>query len=73
MGYLYRYWAYIRECSSKSVYKIIKPEELRGLYLPYHSLDPLQAIERIMESKDIVSEEDLIKKGVEIMTRIRNR
>lgn len=73
MGYLYRYWAYTRECSSKSVYKLIKPGELRDLYFPYHSLDSAQAIERILESKGAASEEDMIKKGVEIMRRIRNR
>ena len=43
MGYLYRYWAYTRECSSRNVYRIMKPDELRGLYFPYHSLDPAQA------------------------------
>lgn len=44
IGYLYRYWAYTRECGSKSVYKIIKPGDLKKLYFPYHSLDPAQAI-----------------------------
>lgn len=73
IGYLYRYWAYTRERSSKSIYKIIKPEELKTLYFPYHSLDPAQAIDRILESKGIASEEDMIKKGVEIMRRIRNQ
>ena len=72
MGYLYRYWAYIKECSSKSIYKIMKPAELRELYFPYHSLDPSQAIERILESKGIAFEEDMIKRGVEILRRIRN-
>lgn len=70
MGYLYRYWAYTRECSSKSIFKIIKPGNLKELYFPYHSLDPSQAIERIMESKGI-SEEDMIRKGVEILRKIR--
>ena len=70
MGYLYRYWCYTYEISSKQVYKQMKPKELRGLYYPYHSLDPAQAIERILESKNIGGEEDLTQKGVEILRRI---
>lgn len=73
MGYLYRYWTYTRERGSKTVYKLIKPEELRKLYFPYHSLDPSQAIERIMDSKGISAEIDMIRRGVEIMRRIRNQ
>lgn len=69
MGYLYRYWSYTYEKSSKQVYKLMKPKELRGLYYPYHSLDPAQAIDRILESKNLV-EEDLTQKGVEILRRI---
>lgn len=69
MGYLYRYWCYTYEKSSKQVYKLMKPKELRGLYYPYHSLDPAQAIERILESKNL-REEDLTQKGVEILRRI---
>ena len=72
MGYIYRYWAYISGKGSKQLYKIVKPEELRKLYFPYHSLDSEQAIERIKESKGIV-EEDEIKRGVEILKRIRAR
>lgn len=71
MGYIYRYWAYMQKMSSKSLYRLVKPEELRKLYFPYHSLDPGQAVERIMESKGL-SEEDYIKRGVEILRRIRN-
>jgi len=69
IGYIYRYWCYTREITSKQVYKIIKPKELRGLYFPYHSLDPKQAIDRILEAKDI-DEEDYTKRGVEILRRI---
>lgn len=69
MGYLYRYWCYTYGKSSKQVYKLMKPKELRGLYYPYHSLDPAQAIERILESKNL-REEDLTQKGVEILRRI---
>ena len=69
IGYIYRYWCYTRELTSKQVYKIIKPKELRSLYFPYHSLDPKQAIDRILEAKDI-DESDYTKRGVEILRRI---
>lgn len=71
MGYIYRYWAYTCGVSSKTVYRIVKPEELRKLYFPYHSLDPLQVVERIKESKGIM-EQDYIQRGVEILKRIRS-
>ena len=71
MGYLYRYWTYTHENSSKQLYHYIKPEDLSGLYYPYHSLDPSQAIERILESRR--EDDDMISKGVRIMRRIRSR
>lgn len=75
IGYIYRYWAYVTGKSSKQIYKIIKPEELRGLYFPYHSLDPLQAIERIMEVKAPEGEKDItdIEKGVIALRKVRNK
>lgn len=71
-GYIYRYWSYLTGKSSKQIYRIIKPEELRKLYFPYHSLDPEQVIERIKESKGITEEDD-IKRGVEILRKVRAR
>ncbi len=72
IGYLYRYWAYITEKSSKQIYKTVKPDELQKMYFPYHSLDPEQAIERIIEAKGITNEGD-IQRGVAILKKIRNR
>ena len=66
MGYIYRYWCYVYEIASKKLYKMMKPEELRKLYYPYHSLDPSQAIERIMEAKKL-REEDYTEKGVRLL------
>ena len=71
-GYIYRYWSYITAKSSKQIYRIVKPEELRNLYFPYHSLDPEQAIERIKEAKGLLEEDD-IKRGVEILREVRAR
>lgn len=71
-GYLYRYWAYTYEKSSKQVYKQMKPKELRKLYYPYHSLDPAQAIERILEGSGS-KEEDYTEKGVRVLREILER
>ena len=72
IGYLYRYFSYTYNMSSIQVYKIVKPKELRGLYLPYHTLDPSQAIERILEAKGYpINEEEELKRQYEIFRRIR--
>lgn len=72
IGYVYRYWVYVHEKSSKSIYKIISSKEMRNLYYPYHSLDPKMAIERILEAKNAV-EVDQIEKGVQILKGILNK
>lgn len=69
IGYLYRYWSYTYQKTSKQVYRFIKPKVLRGLYYPYHSLDPAQAIERILEAKG-ASDEDFTERGVKILREI---
>ena len=48
IGYLYRYFSYSYGISSLQAYKIVKPKELRGLFLPYHTMSPEKAIERII-------------------------
>lgn len=72
IGYLYRYFCYTRELSSTQVYKIVKPKELRGLFLAYHTLDPSQAIERILEAKGLLRDEEAeLQRQYEIYKRIR--
>ena len=52
---------------------MVKPKELRGLFLPYHTMDPEQAIERILEAKNLIlDEESELKRQYEIFRRIRN-
>ena len=72
IGYIYRYWSYTYQKTSRQIYKFIKPKELRGLYYPYHSLDPAQSIERILEAKG-ANEKDLTAKGVKIMRDIMKK
>lgn len=61
IGYIYRYFVYTQNFSSKRVYEIVKPKELFSLYESYHSLDPKEVVERIMESKQIKGNPDLIE------------
>ncbi len=73
MGYIYRFWCYTHEKTSKQVYEIIKPKELRLLYFPYHSLDNAAVVGRILEAKNISEKEtDLTARGVEILRKLRN-
>ncbi|MEI3217103.1 MAG: hypothetical protein V8S23_05960 [Lachnospiraceae bacterium] len=73
IGYIYRYYSYTYELSSIHVYKIIKPKELRELFLAYHTLDPSQAIERILEAKNILyDDEGELQRQYTIFKRIRN-
>ena len=69
MGYICRYWSYTRDYTSKQIYKIIKPKDLRDLYFPFHSLDPANAIDRILEARGI-AEKDFTAEGVKILRRI---
>ncbi len=74
IGYIYRYFAITYEMTSSQVYKIVKPKELRGLFLPYHTLDSAQAIERIMEAKGRVQNEDYeLERQYKIFKMIRER
>ena len=75
IGYIYRYWAYISGKTSKQIYKIAKPEYLKKLYFPYHSLDPYQAIERIAEEQGQSVENNYgdIARGVIILRKVRNK
>ena len=72
IGYIYRYFAFTYELTSAQVYKIVKPKELRGVFLPYHTMDPAQAVERILEAKGILTDEnEELNRQYEIFKRIR--
>jgi hypothetical protein len=74
IGYIYRYFVITYELTSMQVYKIVKPKELKGLFLPYHTMDPSQAIERILEAKGLFTDEKMeLERQYEIFKRIRNK
>ena len=73
IGYIYRYFSYTYELSSVRVYNTIKPRELRELFVPYHSMDPSQAIERILEAKNLIFDEKKeLERQYNIFKKIRN-
>lgn len=70
IGYLYRYFSYTYEWSSKQVYRIIKPKELWNRYYTYHTMDCSVAIERILEEKKIpITKEEINKKLLDFMRK----
>lgn len=75
IGYVYRYFALAYERSSSQIYRLVKPKELREVFLPYHTMDPAQALERILEAKGICleqNEEQELKRQYAIYRRIRH-
>lgn len=71
-GYLYRYYSYCYDVSSKQAYKMLPLKYVASTYASYHALDIAQAIERLLETKNIVFDEDAItKEGITILRRIR--
>lgn len=75
IGYIYRYWAIAKGKSSKQIHRIAKPDYMRKLFFPYHSLDPLQAIDRILEDMPPEAQKgnDDIVRGVAIMKKVREK
>ena len=75
IGYIYRYWSYTSNQSSRKLYKTVKPDVLRKLYFPYHSLDPQQAIERINGGFLLDKETEIrdISRGVSALRKVRSK
>ena len=72
VGYLYRYFAYTYDLSSKQVYKLLPLKEVIKTYLPYHTMDIEMAIERLLEAKNIsFDEKEVFKRNLKIMKDIR--
>ncbi|MDO4808326.1 MAG: hypothetical protein Q4A07_13875 [Coriobacteriales bacterium] len=72
MGYVYRCGTYVTNYSSSALYAVVGAREMRELYYAYHTLDPAQCVERILESRHIKLEEDTLQRGVEALRRIRS-
>ena len=73
IGYIYRYYAYTYNITSRQAYKKIKPKKLREVFLPYHTMSPEQAIERILEADNLIlSEEEELQRQYRIFSKIRH-
>ena len=72
IGYIYRYFCYTYQISSRQVYNIIKPKELRYLYEPYHTLANDQVIERILEAKKINLDPNYFERGLDLLRKLRS-
>lgn len=52
------------------MYKIVKQKELRGLFLLYHTMDPVQVIKRIPEAKGMpTNEKEELERQYEILKK----
>lgn len=72
IGYIYRYWAYIFEMSSKAVYRTCNVSEMHSVYYAYHSMDPHAVVERLMEAKEKhVNEAEQLATAVKILRSLR--
>lgn len=49
IGYIYRYWHYYTEESSKAIYKQAPVETMKRNYLMFHTMAPEVAIEDLKE------------------------
>ena len=49
MGYIYRYWHYHYNETSKEIYKQANAEAMKRNYLIFHTFDPIVAIEDLKE------------------------
>ena len=50
MGYIYRYWHFYTDESSKDIYTQAPAKTMRVVYLMYHTMSPELAIDRLKES-----------------------
>lgn len=71
IGYLYRYWCCATGMPSKYIFKLAGAREMRGLFAAYHTLDPAQAIERIIQAKGVDADFRSIERGVRVMREVR--
>lgn len=49
IGYIYRYWHFYTNESSKQIYKQAKAKTMNNNYLMFHTLDPSLAIDNLKE------------------------
>ncbi|MBQ7995678.1 MAG: antitoxin [Bacilli bacterium] len=72
-GYLYRCFAYVYDITSKQAYKLLPLKDVISAFEPYHSLDIMHAIERLLEEKNISFDSgEFNRRGVDLLKKIRS-
>ena len=51
IGYVYRYWHYLKRESSKKIYRQANVKTMRRNYMIFHTMDPELAIDNLIEIK----------------------
>lgn len=49
-GHIYRYWHFLMNETSKSIYKMAPAKTMQTVYLMYHTMSSKMAIERLIDS-----------------------
>lgn len=61
MGYIYRYICYTRDCSTRFIFNLIPPNELKRMYYVYHTQSEEYVVRSILEIKNL--DEDIFDKN----------
>lgn len=71
VGYLYRYFCYTYEKSSKQAYRYLPFDYVARAYEAYHTMGVPQAIERLLEARNLsFKPEDMIEKAKELYRKL---
>ncbi len=71
IGYFLRTFCYLTKISSKKAFEKIPFSYLKGVYLPYHSLDIRLAVIKVIEDLNIVYNENSDEKLMRILRETR--
>ena len=71
LGFIYRYICYTRECSTKFIFELIPPSELKTHYYVYHTQSEEWVVNRILETRDLT--EDIFDKNKRLKKRLKEQ
>ena len=69
-GYIYRYWNFYKNESSREIYKQASAKTMKVVYLMYHTMSPEMAIDRLKESYEAIDKAKKIKDAEEMIKKI---
>ena len=71
LGFIYRYICYTRECSTKFIFELIPPSEIKTHYYVYHTQSEEWVVNRILETRDLT--EDIFDKNKRLKKRLKEQ